>query len=77
LTIDFLCECGHDMADHPKVGRYAHYSGSAGDYMVCDKCFRANRPAGIKQLDSIECREYVPDNLKYLEDKYMEKQSSG
>jgi hypothetical protein len=65
---DIPCMCGHDKEDHPKVGRYARYSGGAwGDYQVCDSCFRSNRPAGIKQMGTLDCEKYVPDNLSYIE----------
>jgi hypothetical protein len=58
------CHCGHDIAEHPKVGNRA---GDPNDYLVCNMCFKRNRIRGIKQLNTKDCWEYIPDNLNYIE----------
>lgn len=66
---NFPCTCGHSISSHPKVGRYAN---SGDDYIVCNDCFYQNRSIeGVKQLHSEDCLEFQPDNLKYLEEQYV------
>ena len=68
---DVPCKCGHLENVHPSE------DGIERIYIVCDGCFKINRPAGIKQLTGIECQKYVPDNLKYLEQIYESRKVSN
>jgi hypothetical protein len=66
--MDILCRCGHGKEDHPKVGRMQIHAGTVwGDYKICDGCFNNNRSRGIKQLGTVDCEKYIPDNLTYIE----------
>lgn len=66
---DFPCLCGHIENVHPP---YPHTLG-VGHYIVCDGCFKNNRVKGVKQFETVECTQYVPSNLKYLEQLYEAK----
>ena len=62
---DILCRCGHSKKVHPDT-IFSKYKEER-KYLVCDGCFRNNRVKGIKQFGTIDCEEYVPDNLKHIE----------
>lgn len=62
--VDFPCTCGHLYIVHPSVDNA---------FLVCDGCFTSNRPAGIRQLNSVDCSKYKSDNLKYLESLHENK----
>ena len=59
------CRCGHLEKMHP--ARYLN------TYVVCDGCFRKNRVSGIKQFGSVECMQYISDNLLYVEQEAKRK----
>jgi hypothetical protein len=62
MDIDFPCVCGHEALDHPKIGKYG--------YIMCEECFREN--INSWRIRELSCKEYKPDNLRYLEMKAEE-----
>ena len=58
LPLTFPCQCGHSKILH----------GWAGESIGDEWCNGYGARAGRGAL--CECERYVPDNLKYLEQKY-------
>jgi len=54
------CKCGHSRELHPQNGKFP--------FIVCDGCFKRNRPNGFQQVNcKQECVNYIPDNLMFIE----------
>lgn len=65
LKKNFPCKCGHPKAMHGYAGE------SIGDEWCDGFVIRGDK--GFRLRDICECERFVPDNLKYLEQRAKQK----